>query len=267
MRLLIFGASGHLGGEIRSQARKAGFETVGTGLRSPDADLVRLDIRDRASVLDLVDRTGPSAVVNAAYLQSDWAACALGPVHIADACVRAGARLVHVSSDAVFAGRPEPYRESDEPSPTTPYGAAKAAAEVAVASVNRAAAIARTSWILGDGDSEFERFVRDMATSGADGVLFDDDHRCAVHVSDLAAAVLELAGNDYAGVLNLGGADLIDRFELGRMVAERDGLDPDALRRGPKSSIGREGVAITLDSSRAGRLLTTRLRGAAEFTA
>lgn len=267
MRLLIFGASGHLGGEIRSQAGAAGHETAGTGFRSADRDLLRVDVRDGESVAEAVDRFAPDAVVNAAYLQSDWATCALGPVRIARACVRAGARLVHVSSDAVFAGRPEPYTEDDDPSPTTPYGAAKAAAEVAVAAVDDRAAIARTSWILGDGDSGFERYVRDMAASGADGVLFDDDYRCAIHVSDLAAAVLELAGNDCSGVLNLGGADLVDRFELGRMVAERDGLDPAALRRGPKSSIGREGVTIALDSSRAGRLLKTRLRGASEFTA
>lgn len=265
MRLLIFGASGYLGGEIRRQALDADIEVVGTGFQSADDDLIRVDIRVREAVGDLVAEVEPSTVINAAYLQSDWAASALGPVHIAAACKRTGARLVHVSSDAVFADSTKPYDEDSDPSPTTPYGAAKAAAEVAVAAVEERAAIARTSWILGDGNSGFERFVHGMAAGEADGVLFDDDHRRPVHVSDLASAVLELAGTDYSGVLNVGGADTVNRYELGMMIAERDGLDPAKLRRGSKSSIDQEGVRVELDSTRAGEVLTTNLRGARAF--
>jgi dTDP-4-dehydrorhamnose reductase len=52
----------------------------------------------------LACRARPDAVINAAYRQSDWATTADGAAHVALAAAAAGARLVHVSSDAVFSG-------------------------------------------------------------------------------------------------------------------------------------------------------------------
>jgi dTDP-4-dehydrorhamnose reductase len=55
-----------------------------------------LDVRDADSVAELIANARPDAVVNAAYAKGDWAA-----------------RLVHISSDAVFAyGDPQVYDES-----------------------------------------------------------------------------------------------------------------------------------------------------------
>ena len=77
-------------------------------------------------------------------------------MHVALAAAMVGARLVHVSSDAVFSGAAARYDETGPPDPTTPYGAAKAAAETAVKGITPAAVIARTSLIIGDGDSQHE---------------------------------------------------------------------------------------------------------------
>ncbi|WP_460544613.1 sugar nucleotide-binding protein [Glycomyces halotolerans] len=88
-----------------------------------------------------------------------WDTTAVGPVHIAAACSRLGARLVHLSSDAVFSGGPGWYDESASPTPATVYGAAKA--EVGVAAATDDAVVLRTSWIVGR-HSWFERFVRDL---------------------------------------------------------------------------------------------------------
>ncbi|QYC42323.1 dTDP-4-dehydrorhamnose reductase [Nonomuraea coxensis DSM 45129] len=143
-----------------------------------------------------------------------------------------GARLVHVSSDAVFSGRAVTYAEDAEPDPISPYGAAKAAAEVAVRAIHPAAAVVRTSLIIGDGGSPQEALVHALATGRAAGVLFTDDVRCPVHVRDLAAALLELAASTLAGVHHVAGADAVSRHELGRLIARRDGLDPARLPAG-----------------------------------
>jgi dTDP-4-dehydrorhamnose reductase len=66
---------------------------------------------------------------------------------------------VHVSSDAVFSGFDVHYDEDCLPDPITPYGAAKAAAETALRALDPSAVIARTSLIIGDGDSKHEEFV------------------------------------------------------------------------------------------------------------
>ena len=170
-------------------------------------DWHKLDIRCRDDVTALALRTRPDAIINAAYLQSDWATTADGGMHVALAAAGAGARLVHVSSDAVFSGTAPSYDETSPPDPVSPYGAAKAAAETAVKGIAPAAVIARTSLIVGDGDSKHERFVHALAAGGTGGALFTDEVRCPVHVTDLAAALLELAAAPYAGVCHVAGAD------------------------------------------------------------
>ena len=50
---------------------------------------------------------------NTPYRYDDWAVTADGAAHVAVAAAEVGARLVHVSSDALHAGRPEPYADDD----------------------------------------------------------------------------------------------------------------------------------------------------------
>ncbi len=209
----------------------------------------------------------PDAVVHTAYVQADWHVTATGSAHLAVAAARHGARMVLVSSDVVFSGADGVYAESAPPDPITAYGAAKAAAETVVRAVCPDAVVARTSLILGDGRSPHERLVHALA-GGADGALFADEMRCPVHVADLAAALVEVAGNDLTGVLHVGGADALSRLELGRLVARRDGLDAGVLRSGSRAAMGVPGpIDVRLDSSLAADLLRTRLRGAREFLA
>jgi dTDP-4-dehydrorhamnose reductase len=150
----------------------------------------------------------------------------------------------------------------------TPYGAAKAAAETAVKGIARAAVIARTSLIIGDGDSKHERLVHELAAGAVAGLLYTDQVRCPVHVADLAAALLELAAAPHAGVCHVAGADAVSRHELGLLIAARDGLDPSALRAGTRPAAQLPSpLDVRLDSSRTQARLTTRLRGAREFLA
>lgn len=257
MRLLVTGGrSGYLGRHVVEAARD--HEVIAVG--SSDADL-----RDRVAVEELIAQHRPDTIIHTAYVQADWAVTATGAAHVAAAAARHGSRLVLVSSDVVFSGADGLYAESAPPDPITAYGAAKAAAETVALAVCRDVVVARTSLILGDGTSQHERLVRALA-AGAEGALFDDEQRCPVHVRDLAAALVELAGNDLQGVLHVGGAQATSRLELGRLIARRDGLDPSVLRGASRAASGVPGpIDVRLDSTRASQVLTTRLRGAGEF--
>nr|WP_261991735.1 sugar nucleotide-binding protein [Streptomyces sp. or43] len=129
-----------------------------------------------------------------------------------------------------------------------------------------AAAVARTSLIIGHGRSVHERLVHRLAEGTVDGALFTDDIRCPVYVSDLAAAVLELASGGARGMHHLAGADALSRHDLGVLIAERDGLDaarlPMALRA---DSAGPGALDVRLDSRRTQGQLRTALRGARQF--
>ena len=269
----MIGGSGFLGRRVTRQAQLAGHRVTATfhanDPKTAGVDWRRLDIRRRDDVMALAGHARPGAVINAAYLQSDWETTADGAAHVALAAAAAGARLVHVSSDAVFSGAAPGYDETSRPDPVSPYGAAKAAAETAVKGIIPAAVIARTSLIVGDdGDSQHERLVHALASGAAAGVLYTDNVRCPVHVDDLAAALLELAGGPHTGICHAAGPDALSRYELGLLIARRDGLDQAALPAGLRALTGIPGALdVRLDTTRTQERLATRLRGARDFLA
>lgn len=272
MTVLIIGGSGFLGGELTRQAIAAGHTVTATfGTRAgalPGAEWRRLDLRRPEAITSLFEEVRPTVVINTAYRRSDWATTADGAIRVAMAALDQGARLVQVSSDTVFSGDRVHYDEDSLPDPVTPYGAAKAAAETAIRLLDPTAVIARTSLIIGDGGSVHESLVHDLATGRRDGALFTDDVRCPVHVGDLAAALLELAFSDYGGVCHVAGSDAVSRYELGTLIARRDGLDPCALTAGKRAEMGPPGpLDVRLESGRTQSRVSTVLRGAREFLA
>ncbi|MGQ5263825.1 SDR family oxidoreductase [Micromonospora sp. ZYX-F-536] len=267
MRVLVVGASGFLGGEVCRRASGTGWSVVGTchsgDITVPGVAVRRLDVTDRAAVRALVAEVRPDAVVSTPYRYGDWSVTADGAAHVAVAAAEMCARLVHISSDALHAGRPSPYSDDEPPTPVNAYGAAKAAAETAVRAVDPGAALVRTSLILGEGSKQIELSREALAGRAT---LFTDMIRCPVDVTDLADAVLELVDSAYAGPLNVAGADAVSRAELGLLVAERFGLDAAGLKTTTSTAAGVPGPGdVRLDSSRAAGLLRTRLRGAREL--
>jgi dTDP-4-dehydrorhamnose reductase len=227
---------------------------------------VRLDVRDPKAVREALERTRPDAVIHTAAGRDDWRAMADGAAHVALAAVALGIWLVHVSSDAVFSGREVHYDETALPDPVYRYGAAKAAAETAVRAIDPTAAVVRTSTILGDGGGAHEILTHQLVSGMASGVLFTDQIRKPVHVDDLADALLELATNRYQGVINVAGPDVISRYDLGVLVAQRDGLDPAGVPAGTIADLGlRLPADVRLRIDTAMSVLRTRLRGAREF--
>ncbi|MFZ3492180.1 SDR family oxidoreductase [Streptomyces sp. 5.8] len=271
MTILIVGGSGFLGAELVRQAVAAGHTTAATYATRPGRTRAvawhALDLLDPGDVEAVVAEISPRVVVNASSGKADWKITAEGPLRLAIAAAKSGSRLIHVSSDAVFSGASlVPYDESCLPDPITPYGAAKAAAESGVLLVHPDTVVARTSLIIGDGQSEHERAVRELATGTRVGVLFTDDIRCPVHVSDLAAGLLELALGDATGIHHLGGSQALSRHELGVLIARRDGLDESRLPTGLRADSTLPGALdVRLDSRATQRKLRTTLRGGRQF--
>jgi dTDP-4-dehydrorhamnose reductase len=254
---MVTGGCGYLGQELLARAPARGWTVRATWFRQPprgDAEWVRADVRDAVAMGAAVD--GVDAIVHTAYRQSDgaWDVNPTGSETVARAS--AGRRLVHLSTDIVFRGNRGSYREEDEPDPVNEYGRSKAEAERRVAGAHPAATIVRTSLIYGGAEpGPQERLARENRR------FFVDELRSPVQVGDLADAILELLDLDVAGPLHLGGADDVSRFDFAVL------LGADASQLEPVQTTADRAPNVTLDSSRAGALLATRLRGVREVLA
>jgi dTDP-4-dehydrorhamnose reductase len=230
-----------------------------------------VDVRDAGALGARMRAERPDAVVHTAYVQHGETAMAVnadGAGNVAAAARAAGARLVHVSTDAIFAGDgDEPLREDDVAAPVTAYGATKAAAEPLVRAAHPEAVLARTSLLLGGPGHEpspHERLALAAARGEADVAFFTDEIRSPIQVDDLAAALVELAAlPEVAGPLHVGGADAVSRHELACLVVAAHGLDPATLRGRPAPPDRPR--FCPLDSSRAAALLVSRPRGARQL--
>jgi dTDP-4-dehydrorhamnose reductase len=271
-KLLVTGASGFLGGAVVAAARVAGWEVAGTALTQPG--WIGLDVRDGVAVEALVAEVAPDAIIHTAYVQHGEEAMAVnagGAGHVAAAArshARPPVRLVHVSSDAIFAGDGDrALREGDVVAPVTVYGATKAAAEVAVRDANPDALLVRTSLLVGGpghAPSPHEKLALAVARGEQQMTFFTDEIRSPIQVDDLAAALVELAAqDDLRGPLHVGGADGVSRLELARLVIAAAGFDPASLAGVPAPADRPR--HCPMDSSRAQTRLRTRLRGVREI--
>ena len=148
--ILLTGAGGQLGRELAA-ALPAQADVIA-------CDRARLDLARPEAIARVVHETAPAIIVNAAaYTAVDraeeeparaFAINARAPELLAQAALRAGALLIHFSTDYVFDGtRRAPYDEAAPTSPCNVYGASKLEGERAIAASGAAALTFRTSWV------------------------------------------------------------------------------------------------------------------------
>ena len=233
-RVLVTGAGGQLGVDVVRHCEEAGDDVVA-------ADRATLDVGDRVAVDAAVLDGGFDVVVNAAA----WTAvdaCEADPDRayrdnalacrwLADACRRAGAHLVHVSTDYVFDGTKEgPYHEWDRPNPRSVYGASKWSGEHEIAvHAGGGATVVRTSWVFGEHGPNMVRTV--LALRDRDELAFVDDQRgCPTATADLAGVLRSLAVERVAGLFHVTNAGAVSWYEFVRDVLEAAGEDPGKVR-------------------------------------
>lgn len=293
--LAIVGAAGVLGTKLVERALAATDDpiiaythaaiptsrTPASG--APRVTWATLDIGDAQAVAEAIGRARPTAVINAAAMtnvdaceidrDAAWAANALGPRHLAAACVAHGARLLHVSTDYVFPGgedHPGPYVENAPVRAVNHYGWTKLMGERAMAEVCKGRVpwlVARTALVYGyvpGGRSNFVRWLAGELRAGRRVRIVDDQVNTPTLADDLAAALLHLARRGTEGIIHVAGPDCVNRLEWAQAIAATAGLDTaliDVVSSAQLGQVARRPLRSGLSTSRADELAGVELRG------
>jgi dTDP-4-dehydrorhamnose reductase len=209
MKILVTGAGGQLGQDC---ARVLGPEHTVYAFDSKE-----LDIASERQVRERMAMVRPEAVINcAAFTGVDasesnqeqcWRVNAQGPAYLAATCTEHAARLLHVSTDYVFAGDkpvPRPYTEADPVAPLSEYGRSKLAGEEAVRAACANHLIIRTAWLYGIGGRNFLKTMLRLAVRNPERTIrvVNDQFGSLTWTHRLAGQIRELLPGGLTGTVH-----------------------------------------------------------------
>ena len=246
MNILVTGANGQLGNEMRIIARESDDTYFFTDVnRQEGVETIFLDITDLQTIRDMVAAHQIDAIVNcAAYTNVDAAESnealaeklnAEAPENLARAMKEVNGLLVQISTDYVFGKEPYniPCKETQQGTPTGVYGMTKLHGEQKIKAVGCKHVIIRTAWLYSEFGKNFCKTMMSLtATKPQLKVVFD---QCGTptYALDLAKAIAQIL-DDYSketkanyysktGVYHYSNEGVCSWYDFTKMITEYNG--------------------------------------------
>jgi dTDP-4-dehydrorhamnose reductase len=244
MKILITGVYGQLGSELtgviadmRSEIGALPGIYMNAEVIGVDIDTLDISSAEAMSGFDASQTGAPfdliincAAMTNVDACESDPETAIKGnaaaPMNIARFAEAQGAKLIHISTDYVFAGDAEkPYTEWDLPAPATAYGKSKLLGEKYVTDSCSRSFIIRTAWLYGKKGNNFVRTIRKIASENESINVVYDQRGNPTNANDLAHHILKIgAGEDY-GIYHVTGNGICSWHEFAEEIIRLFGLD------------------------------------------
>ena len=244
MRLLITGARGMMGRDLRAAAEAAGHEVWGTDIAKLEKDPKdRLDISAHEAVAEALDRFQPDWVLHLAALtdvdhcervpEDAWRVNALGTESLAMLCRDRDCGLLYVSTGSVFPGDKNlPYHEFDSPGPVSVYARSKYLGEESVRRLVARHYVVRAGWMFGGGpeDKKFVAKMIDRARASELLLAVDDKTGSPTYTVDIARRCLELLSTERFGTYHAANEGACTRFEMAQAILQAAGIENCEVR-------------------------------------
>jgi dTDP-4-dehydrorhamnose reductase len=240
LKLLITGAKGQLGRQIRSiiensQSELGKLDEIYFNAVIEYADSSKLNITNLNEVINFITRFKPDAIINcAAYTNVDkcesdldnaFKVNALGARNLAIAAEKIGAKLLHVSTDYVFNGEGNvPFKEYDNPQPVSVYGKTKLMGEQYVRELCSKYYIVRTSWLYGKFGDNFVYTIMNMAKEKVELNVVNDQIGNPTNAEDLAHNILKVILTEEYGIYHCTGKGECSWYDFACSIVEYAGI-------------------------------------------
>lgn len=240
MKIMITGCKGQLGNELQSII-KSGKSEIGEAPKEISeasvipVDIDELDITNLSAVEKFVLENKPDVIINSAAMTNvdgcetmqdvAFKVNAIGVRNLSMAAKKVGAKLIHVSTDYVFAGDAnKPYIEWDIVNPKSAYGASKALGEKYALEFNDKTFIVRTSWLYGYIGKNFVKTVRRVIREKGAITVVNDQIGNPTSANDLAHHILKLALTEEYGIYHCTGNGECSWYDFAVKIAEYSGF-------------------------------------------
>lgn len=244
MNILVTGANGQLGNEMRILAKDSAYNYIFTDVVAPEGvETTILDITDLEAIKAIVKENAVDCIVNcAAYTNVDAAESneelaeklnAKAPENLAIAMKEVNGLLVHVSTDYVFGGDPynTPCKEDQKGTPTGVYGLTKLHGEQNIIATGCKHIIIRTAWLYSEFGKNFVKTMLNLtATKPKLNVVFDQVGT-PTYAYDLAVAIVKAidtietseTAETFFGIYHFSNEGVCSWFDFTKMIAEYAG--------------------------------------------
>lgn len=237
MNILVTGANGQLGNEMRVVARDAKDKYIFTDVTGLDnGEVVKLDITDADAVKRMVKEYGIDVIVNcAAYTNVEKAEDdrefaellnAEAVRNLAEAVKANDGTLIHVSTDYVFGGSAgnTPRAEQEPVNPTGVYGLTKLHGEEAIKGSGVKALIFRTAWLYSEYGKNFVKTMLSLTSTKPELKVVFDQCGTPTYARDLADAIYDIIDNrkfeGNEGVYHFSNEGVCSWYDFTKMIAE-----------------------------------------------
>lgn len=240
MNILVTGANGQLGNEIRIVTRNSNHNYVFTDVVETEGNVTTiLDITDVEAVKAIVKDFDVSVIINcAAYTNVDAAEDnqtlaeklnAEAPAILANVMSEKGGLLVHISTDYVFGGDPynTPCREDQKGTPTGVYGATKLRGEELIKASGCKYLILRTAWLYSEFGKNFVKTMLNLTSTKPQLNVVFDQVGTPTYAYDLAKVIIDIVESDkyegHEGIYHFSNEGVCSWYDFTKMIASMAG--------------------------------------------